>query len=114
MEQISTTNNKRADTPYTIPDDFFRDLESCILKQTIATAQPHDKRRKPLSAISRAILATAASILLFFAVHTAWKGTSADLQGKVEQAFNSLPQEDQTYLLETYQDDIFLNQQNND
>ncbi len=110
---MPTTNDKRGYTPYTIPENCFKDLESSILKRTIASEQLHDKRRKHLSAISRTILAIAASVLLFFAVHTAWEGTSPDLQGNVEQAFNSLPQEDQTYILETYQDDIFLNQQNN-
>lgn len=113
MESRPIKNNKKGNLPYTVPEDFFKTLESNILKQTVEPMQTHHRRKRDLPAIKRALLAIAASVLLFFTIHAIWEETATAMQGNIEQAFDNLSQDDQAYLLETYQDDIFLNQQYN-
>lgn len=113
MESQPINNNKKGNLPYTVPEDFFKTLESNILEQTVEPMQTHHRQERGLPAIKRTLLAIAASVLLFFTIHTIWEGTATAMQGNIEQAFDNLSQDDQAYLLETYQDDIFLNQQYN-
>lgn len=113
MESRPIYDNQKGNLPYTVPEDFFKTLESNILKQTVKPKQTHHRRKRELPAIKRTLLTIAASVLLFFAIHAIWEETATAMQGNIKQAFDNLSQDDQAYLLETYQDDIFLNQQYN-
>ena len=113
MESRPINNNQKENLPYTVPEDFFKTLESNILKQTVESEQTHHRQKKDMPGIKHALLTIAASVLLFFAIHAIWEETATAMQGNIEQAFDNLSQDDQAYLLETYQDDLFLNQQYN-
>ena len=102
--------------PYKVPENFFDRLEENILAQTKEiTPVPPAISCRPLlriQTIGSALLAIAASLTLFFVLYTHRPDTSNGL-ACIEQAFNSLNTEDQNFLIETYQDDLFIEEQVN-
>ncbi len=94
--------------PYTMPADFPTELETDIW-QKIA-AKKHIHHMNYLRTALR-VLATAAAVvsLIFVLNGHLLKNGSAELSD-IATAFNRLSVEDQNYLLETYQDDFFINQ----
>lgn len=104
--------------PYTTPDGFLDDLEANVLATVaadalaapIATAQPSVKRRSYLKVVWLSALSAAAAITLFLVVHTSFTASASDADWQtVDKAFAQLSVEDQDFLLEVYQDDLFLN-----
>lgn len=104
--------------PYTTPDGFLDDLEANVLATVatdalaapIATAQPMVKRRSYLKVVWLSALSAAAAIALFLVVHTGFTASASDADWQtVDEAFAQLSVEDQDFLLEVYQDDLFLN-----
>jgi len=100
--------------PYSVPDNFFDDLEREITSRALTAQTEEKKRRRPLMrAVIAAAATAAATIALLLAVT---RGNSvgqpaADDFAAVEQAFAQLSGEDQAYIMQTYQNDIFLNEQ---
>lgn len=92
--------------PYRVPDTFFPDVENEIIDRTFAR---HKKCN--ILKVTYGSVAVAAILVLIFIV-----GNSDDtlLQrtdfAEVAQAFDNLTDADQAYLLEIYQDDIFINE----
>lgn len=104
--------------PYTTPDGFLDDLEANVLASVaadvrvapIATTQPMVKRRSYLKVVWLSALSAAAAITLFLVVHTGFTASVSDADWQtVDEAFAQLSVEDQDFLLEVYQDDLFLN-----
>lgn len=92
--------------PYRVPDDFFADVEKNI------TADALRQRRRGYTRIFwRGIAAAAVLVLLFMATRPGISRHRTDFT-EVAQAFDDLSDADRSYLLETYQDDIFIT--NND
>lgn len=103
--------------PYSTPDGFLKDMESNILEAVKNdTSQPvvvEQKKRPVLKVIWSAALAAAASVALLFVVNMDFSASrssqaDSDLQA-VGQAFAQLSSADQAFLLDAYQDDVFLN-----
>ncbi len=104
--------------PYTMPHGFLDDLEANVLATVaadapvapIAAAQPTVKRRSYLKVVWLSALSTAAAITLFLVMHTGFTA-SADAPSwqTVDEAFAQLSDEDQAFLIDVYQDDVFLN-----
>lgn len=117
--------------PYTVPEGFYEQMEE-TLKRTMSdsdkkknSAENKTKHRKLLYRIAAAM---AAVILLAVIVRAFWPATESSGNSneqvelafnqlseeesfkQVEQAFNQLSEEDQDFLLEVYEDDIFLYQ----
>lgn len=113
MKNDSYFDRKDKNMPYTVPDAFFSQLESSLLAKTADLGQPLPVRHSTRRIIVRTLLAAAACILLVFTLHTAWTAATVTASDRVEQAFSELADEDQTYLLQTWQDDIFMTQQDN-
>jgi hypothetical protein len=118
MEQNYDFNKIGKQMPYTVPDGFFSKLEDSVMEVwSENTSAAKAKRAKVVRMAIRAALAVAACIALFLIVRqTLPKGqdTVADDFDKVELAFNNLDTEDQDYLLEVYQEELFLDNDLND
>jgi hypothetical protein len=118
MEQNYDFNKIGKQMPYTVPDGFFSKLEDSVMEVwSENTSAAKAKRAKVVRMAIRAALAVAACIALFLIVRqTLPKGqdTVADDFDKVELAFNNLDTEDQDYLLEVYQEELFLENDLND
>lgn len=117
--------NKRL--PYSVPDGFFDVMESNVMAKIKADAeagtsvgddkadtQMWDKRyRKTIKhtrTISLSFLAMAASLLLLFTIlpkSTKTAQQANDLES-IDKAFSQLSTDDQTFLMEVYDDDMFL------
>lgn len=97
--------------PYTTPQNCFEDMEEYVLKEI---------RQKPAGGKSldkrlwhRTIMGTtaiAASIALVFILKTSQPGKYDVSMEQVEQTFATLSCEDQAYMLDVYQNDIFINE----
>lgn len=118
------TTDKRM--PYTTSDDFFDKLEDNIweevkddyltknandknLQVTSSAATVHHKAAKLRLAI-RSTIAVAASVALVFIINMKTSKQSTVSINDVDQAFSQLSPDDQTYLLNVYQDDVFINE----
>lgn len=117
--------NKRL--PYSVPDGFFDVMEANVMAKIKADAeagtsvgddkadtQMRDKQyRKTMRrtrTISLSFLAMAASLLLLFTIlskNTKTAQQTNDLES-IDKAFSQLSTDDQTFLMEVYDDDMFL------
>ena len=116
--------------PYTTPDDFFRDMEKNILEAVKEVSLKTDslksdsqkpiriqpKKRPFIKMIWTAAIAVAASVAVLLVLNIDFSAPHSSLpsQGNnelqmVDQAFAQLSSADQAYLLEVYQEDVFLN-----
>ena len=99
--------------PYNVPDGFFDQLEQNVMAEVtagnIATEKPKQKART-VKMTFRILLAAAAAVALFFVVtkNPASDNTQADTFANVELAYNNLSNEDQEYLMEVYEEDVFI------
>lgn len=96
--------------PYRVPDNFFSDVEDRILSDIASRCPQSSRRMKGLVRILYRSVAVAATLaLLLVATDTAVGKHTPDF-AEIASAFDNLPDSDQTYLLETYQEDIFINE----
>lgn len=117
--------NKRL--PYSVPDGFFDVMEANVMANIKADAeagtsvgddkadtQMWDKRyRKTIKrtrTISLSFLAMAASLLLLFTIFPKSTKTAQQTNDmeSIDKAFSQLSTDDQTFLMEVYDDDMFL------
>ncbi len=107
--------------PYTTPEGFFDSMEDNIwqavkpdFQGTTSADAPNTLQvgRKPvkLSVVMRSAIAVAASIVLVFVVSMKVSAPSHTSLNDVDQAFSQLSTDDQAYLLNVYQEDIFINE----
>jgi hypothetical protein len=111
MEQNFDFNKIGKQMPYTVPDNFFDELEEKVMREVKAQPVKKDKTKTIRMAI-RAALAVAACLALFLIVKKVLpqgSDTVTDDFANVELAFNNLSTEDQDYLLEVYQEELFMN-----
>ena len=107
--------------PYSTPDDFFKDMEANILEQ-VKDDKPkpvriEPKKRPLMKVIWAAAMAAAASVALllilnidFAAPHSSLPSQADNGIQAVDQAFAQLSSADQAYLLNVYQEDVFLDE----
>ena len=105
--------------PYSTPDDFFKDMEANILEQ-VKDDKPKPVRIQPekrplMKVIWAAAMAVAASVAVllilnidFAAPHSSLPSQADNEMQAVDQAFAQLSSADQAYLLNVYQEDVFL------
>ena len=115
--------NKRL--PYSVPDGFFDVMEANVMAKIKADAginvggdkadtQMRDKQyrktTKRTRTISLSILAMAASLLLLFTIFSQSTKTAQQTNGmeSIDKAFSQLNTDDQAFLMEIYDDDMFL------
>ena len=98
--------------PYNVPDGFFEQLEQNVMVEVtagnIATEKPKQKART-VKMTFRILLTAAAAVALFFVVTKNMPSdTTEDSFANVELAYNNLSTEDQEYLMEVYEEDVFM------
>ena len=105
--------------PYSTPDDFFTEMEANILEQ-VKDDKPkpvriQPKKRPLMKVIWAAAMAVAASVAVllvlnidFAAPHSSLPSQVDNEMQAVDQAFAQLSSADQAYLLDVYQEDVFL------
>ncbi|EFS98084.1 hypothetical protein HMPREF1977_0633 [Capnocytophaga ochracea F0287] len=96
--------------PYTVPDNFFDQIEDTILEK-VKNHQPiFFKPKKNFRLITfKVTLAIAATIALFFIVKGVFFEQRTTISD-VEQAFSKLSEEDQNYIITVFEDDVFINE----
>ena len=116
MEQNYDFSKIGKQMPYTVPDDFFDKLEENVMNEVKAQSVK-TKKGTVIRMTIRAAIAVAACIALFLVVKKVLpqgNDTTTDDFENVELAFNNLSTEDQDYLLEVYQEELFLENNLND
>ena len=115
--------NKRL--PYCVPDGFFDVMEANVMAKIKADAginvgrdkadtQMRDKQYRKTTThtrtISLSILAMAASLLLLFTIFSQSTKTAQQTNGResIDKAFSQLNTDEQAFLMEIYDDDMFL------
>ncbi|MCI6308159.1 MAG: hypothetical protein MR613_06835 [Prevotella sp.] len=115
--------NKRL--PYSVPDGFFDVMEANVMAKIKADAginvggdkadtQMRDKQYRKTTThtrtISLSILAMAASLLLLFTIFSQSTKTVQQTNGmeSIDKAFSQLNTDDQAFLMEIYDDDMFM------
>lgn len=91
--------------PYRVPDTFFDDMKNTI----IINARSRQNRHNILRITYRSIGAAATLALILIVGSLGISGHETDFT-EIAQAFDNLSDADQSYLLEIYQDDIFINE----
>ena len=110
--------------PYTVPDDFFADMEKSVLKSLTPSPIPvgegseysqmgHNVKTHTTPLWRRMgvglFLAAAAAVALFLVVQPLLtKSSTADFE-TVELAFNDLSTDDQDFLIAVYEDEEYMN-----
>ena len=107
--------------PYSTPEGFFKEMEANILelvkddKQVPVRRQL--KKRPLMKVIWTAAMAVAASVAVllvlnidFAAPHSSQPSQADNEMQAVDQAFAQLSSADQAYLLNVYQEDVFLDE----
>ena len=113
--------------PYTTPDGFFKDMEKNILEavkdDTPQSVKVQPKKRPVFKMIWAAAIAVAASVAVLLVLNIDFSAVDSSLASshssqpsqaksdleQVDQAFAQLSEADQAYLLDVYQEDVFLN-----
>lgn len=112
--------------PYTTPEGFFDELEEHIweeVKDSYLADKPNDNetqcaplgvsvsnKSSKLRLVLRSVILMTASVALVLIVNTNLSKQSTVSINDVDQAFGKLSTDDQAYLLNVYQEDIFINE----
>lgn len=91
--------------PYRVPDTFFADVEERIM----ADVASRNRKRNLFKIIFRSA-GIAAMLALIVAVGATMMLSSNTDFYDIAQAFDDLSETDQSYIIESYQEDIFINQ----
>ena len=103
--------------PYSTPNDFFAKMQSNILDAVQDMPQKNTEiktnRRTVRKWLWPVSLSAAAAVAAMFVINIHFLApntptASSDIQD-VEQAFAQLSEGDQAYILDVYQDDVFIN-----
>lgn len=102
--------------PYSTPDDFFAKMQSDILDAVQDMPQKNTEIKTNRRTVRRwlwtvSLSAAAVAAMFIISIHFLATNTptaSSDIQD-VEQAFAQLSEDDQAYILDVYQDDVFIN-----
>lgn len=97
--------------PYTVPDNFFTEMEDNVYLELNAQSPVRAKRQRTFLRMAVTALTTAAAtVALVLVLDKVPRAVHTTDFAEVEQAFTNLVAEDQTYLFSVYQDDIFMNE----
>ena len=117
MKEKFDINKKNKKMPYSVPDGFFDSMEENVMKKIKNYSEPKKNHTIRLRQIAKVITTIAASLLVIFILNYSFQQKEKDEKDKeansVDMAFNNLSADDQNYLINIYQNDIFLNEQNN-
>lgn len=113
MEKNFDFNKIGKRMPYTVPDGFFDELEQNVMLKAGIGQTETVRRKRPLMRVVITALTSAVAAVALFVVFNAGFSKEATVEfDDVEQAFAQLSSDDQAYMLQVYQEDIFLNDNN--
>jgi len=99
--------------PYRVPDGFFDEMESRVMSriQQETKEETRPSKGRTLRMSFSAFAAAAAAVALFFVVHKSLPETETteESYSRVELAYSDLSSEDQDFLLQVYEEDLFIN-----
>lgn len=110
MEKEFDFNQVGKRMPYKVPNGFFDSMEAGVwaeIGRKPAVVAHRNRRRWRITA---AALAVAASVALLLVLHPFAPDKPQYGFATVEQAFANLSLDDQAYMLEVYQEDIFMDE----
>ena len=115
MEQSFDFEQVGKKMPYSVPDGFFEKMETEVMSQIAAASQEGEQERKPRGRVMRIVrrvaLAAAAVAALVLVLHTVFPRYAAHKAlVDVEKAFDQLTPDDQAFLLQVYEDDVFMDE----
>lgn len=93
--------------PYVLPPGTFEEIDSYVRK-SLKTRRVKDKSRFVL--YWSIAISVAASVALLFMYPERYTGASDPLS-RIDRAYEDLSDSDQDYLIEIYEEDIFINEQ---
>ena len=96
--------------PYQVPDSFFAQLESNVM-QEVKSEVAVTKKLRFRRITWGTIIGAAAAVALLVTVNLKSTKVNEYSAEAVNQAFSQLQPADQAYLLEVYDEDVFLNEQ---
>lgn len=96
--------------PYTVPDRCFEEMERRVWAKVSSDAVRRKRRRRTVMLASAATFAAAASVALAVMLDTAPPAADEAGMEAVQHAFAALSADDQDYVLQVYEEDIFMNQ----
>ena len=116
MEKNFDFNQVGKRMPYFTPDDFFAKMQSNILDAVQDMPQKNTEIKTNRRTVRKwlwPVLLSAAAVAAMLVIHIHYLApntptASSDIQD-VEQAFAQLSEGDQAYILDVYQDDVFIN-----
>ena len=94
--------------PYTVPEGFFDNLEENVWNEMKADCA--EKKNGKLRLFMRSAMAAAATVTLLFVINMGVSKPEPVTVNDIDQAFSQLTADDQTYLLDIYQNDVFINE----
>lgn len=109
MEKDFDFNRIGKRMPYKTPEGFFDEMEANVWKKVQHEPAVPAKRRTFRLYTGIGITALAAGLALLFVIRPFTPDKAAGGFTQIEQAFANLSLEDQAYMLEIYQEDIFMN-----
>ncbi len=104
---IDFENGRKEPMPYQVPDDFFGQLEERVMTDILQEVKARSRHRNTIIGI---VMAAAACLAILLVMQVTKPHSDASNIAYVEEAFSQLNAEDQAYILDTYQSDIFLNE----
>lgn len=107
MEQKFDFDSIGKKMPYTVPDALFSEIESNVLK----ALEPERRRKAFRRVLSRAVYAAVGSAACVAVLIAVRPPSSGDALGEIDNAYACLSEADQQYLLDVYQEDVFINQE---
>lgn len=110
MEHLFDFDNIGRRMPYSVPEGFFDDMERQILARNLSQSHPRRHRSMTLRRSIAGLLTAAVVTGVVVIIGGKWSAPSTTDYAHVEQAFDNLSNDDQTYLLSVYQEDIFINE----
>ena len=98
--------------PYSVPDDFFGELEENVMRQASAiAAEPKPSPWRKRIAWGTCISAAAAVALLLTVNVNSTKAADDVSEEAVNVAFSQLAPEDQAFLLEVWDEDVLIDEE---
>ncbi len=92
--------------PYVMPEGFLADMESRVMESVEANAAARGKSR--INHLFRSMVAAAAVATLFIVCHSALQPRHMRVYSDLDQAFENLSYDDQQFLIDDYDNDVFL------
>ena len=112
MDKTFDFNKVGKKMPYTMPDRFFDDMEEEVMAR-VDVMNAKKRRRKTVALRWMMYAASVAACIILTITTFMPKQFSAEEWNEKELcAFDQLPADDQDYILEVYDDDIFLHEFN--